>query len=32
VIKKRKRLLVVSTGGQKFDAAEAVQALREERL
>jgi bifunctional DNA-binding transcriptional regulator/antitoxin component of YhaV-PrlF toxin-antitoxin module len=31
VIKKRKGLLVVSTGGKKFDAAEAVRSLREER-
>ncbi len=31
VIKRRKGLLVVSTGGKKFDAAEAVKVLREER-
>ena len=32
VFKKRKGLLVVSTGGRKFDAAEAVRAVRDERL
>lgn len=32
IIKKRKGLLVVSTGGEKFDAAEAVRAMRDERL
>ena len=32
VIKKRKGLLVLSTGGEKFNAAEAVRALRDERL
>jgi len=32
VLKKRKGLLVVSTGGKKFDAADAVQLIREERL
>ena len=31
VIKKRKGLLVVSTGRRKFDAAEAVRAIRDER-
>lgn len=31
IIKKRKGLLVVSTGGKKFNAGEAVQALREEQ-
>ena len=32
LIKKRKGLLIVSTGGEKFDAAEAVRAMRDERL
>ena len=32
VIKKRKGLLVVSTGGQKFNAAEAVQLMRDEKV
>ena len=32
VIKKRKGLLVVSTGGEKFDAAEAVRTMRDERI
>jgi bifunctional DNA-binding transcriptional regulator/antitoxin component of YhaV-PrlF toxin-antitoxin module len=31
VIKKRKGLLVVATGGRKFDAAEAVRLIRDER-
>jgi bifunctional DNA-binding transcriptional regulator/antitoxin component of YhaV-PrlF toxin-antitoxin module len=31
VLKKRRGLLVVSTGGHKFNAAEAVNVLREER-
>ena len=31
IIKKRKGLLVVSTGGEKVDAAEAVRAMRDER-
>jgi len=31
VIKKRRGLLVVSTGGQKFNAAEAIAIVREER-
>jgi bifunctional DNA-binding transcriptional regulator/antitoxin component of YhaV-PrlF toxin-antitoxin module len=30
-IKKRKGLLVVKTGGRKFDAAEAVRVIRDER-
>jgi bifunctional DNA-binding transcriptional regulator/antitoxin component of YhaV-PrlF toxin-antitoxin module len=32
VLKKRRGLLVVSTGGRKFDAAQAVSAMREERF
>ena len=32
VLKKRHGLLVVATGGRKFNAAEAVNALREERF
>jgi bifunctional DNA-binding transcriptional regulator/antitoxin component of YhaV-PrlF toxin-antitoxin module len=32
IIKKRKGLLVISTGGQEFDAAEALRALRDERV
>jgi hypothetical protein len=32
VLKKRRGLLVVSTGGRKFDAAEAVDAMRGERF
>lgn len=32
VIKKRKGLLVLSTGAEKFDASEAVRALRDERV
>jgi bifunctional DNA-binding transcriptional regulator/antitoxin component of YhaV-PrlF toxin-antitoxin module len=32
VLKKRRGLLVVSTGGRKFSAADAVATLREERL
>jgi hypothetical protein len=32
VLKKRRGVLVVSTGGQKFDAAQAVSAMREERF
>jgi bifunctional DNA-binding transcriptional regulator/antitoxin component of YhaV-PrlF toxin-antitoxin module len=32
IIKKRKGLLVLSTGGEKFDAADAVRAMRDERL
>lgn len=32
VLKKRRGLLVVSTGGRKFDAAEAVRAIRGERI
>ena len=32
VMKKRRGLLVVSTGGRKFNAAEAVNAMREERF
>jgi hypothetical protein len=31
VIKKKRGLLVVSTGCGKFDAAQAVSAMREER-
>jgi hypothetical protein len=31
VLKKRRGLLVVSTGGKKFNAAEAVRIAREER-
>jgi bifunctional DNA-binding transcriptional regulator/antitoxin component of YhaV-PrlF toxin-antitoxin module len=31
VLRKRRGLLVVSTGGRKFNAAEAVDAMREER-
>ncbi len=30
-IRKRKGLLVVKTGGRKFDAAEAVRVIRDER-
>jgi len=30
-IKKRKGLLVVSTGGKKFNAAEVLRIVREER-
>lgn len=32
VLKKRRGLLVFSSGGRKFSAAEAVRAVREERL
>ena len=32
VFKKRKGLLVVSTGGKRFDAVEAIRAMRDERL
>jgi bifunctional DNA-binding transcriptional regulator/antitoxin component of YhaV-PrlF toxin-antitoxin module len=32
VVKKRRGLLVISTGGQKFNAAEAVRAMREDRF
>ena len=32
VLKKRRGLIVVSTGGRKFNAAEAVSAMREERF
>jgi len=32
VVKKRRGLLVVSTGGRKFNAADAVRALREDRF
>jgi hypothetical protein len=32
VIKKRRGLLVVSTGGRKFNAADVISAVREERL
>lgn len=32
VLKKRRGLLVVSTGGRKFDAAEAVRAIWGERI
>ncbi len=32
VLKKRRGLLVVATGGRKFDAAKAVSAMREERF
>jgi hypothetical protein len=32
VLKKRRGLLVVSTGGRKFDAVQAVEAMREERF
>jgi bifunctional DNA-binding transcriptional regulator/antitoxin component of YhaV-PrlF toxin-antitoxin module len=32
VLKKRRGLLVVSTGGRKFNAAEAVSAMRQERF
>lgn len=32
VLKKRHGLIVVSTGGGKFNAAEAVRAMREERF
>jgi len=32
VLKKRRGLLVVSTGGRKFDAAAAVSTVREERF
>ena len=32
VIKKKRGLLVISTGGRKFDAVDAVNAVREERL
>ena len=31
MIKKRKGLLVVATGGRKFDAAEAVRIIQDER-
>ncbi len=31
VLKKRRGLVVVSTGGRKFNAAEAVSAIRQER-
>jgi AbrB family looped-hinge helix DNA binding protein len=31
VIKKRKGLLVVVTGGRKFDAADALRVIRDER-
>jgi bifunctional DNA-binding transcriptional regulator/antitoxin component of YhaV-PrlF toxin-antitoxin module len=31
VVKKRRGLLVISTGGKKFNAAEAVRVVREER-
>ena len=31
VLKKRRGLLVVSTGGKKFNAADAVRTVREER-
>jgi len=31
VVKKRRGLLVVTTGGKKFNAAEAVRIVREER-
>jgi len=31
VVKKRRGLLVVSTGAGKFDAAEAIRVMREER-
>ena len=31
VVKRRRGLLVVSTGGKKFNAAEAVRIAREER-
>jgi len=32
VLKKRRGVLVVSTGGRKFDAAQAVSAMRQERF
>ena len=32
ILKKRRGLLVVSTGGGKFNAADAVRAMREERF
>lgn len=32
VLKKRRGLLVYSSGGRKFDAAEAVKAVRDERV
>ena len=31
VVKKRRGLLVISTGGKKFNATEAVRVVREER-
>ena len=32
VLKKRRGVLVVSTGGRKFDAAQAVSAMRQQRF
>ena len=32
LIKRRKGLLIVCTGGEKFDAADAIRAMRDERL